>query len=258
MTKLKFSHLVRIPSNWHPNNEILDYIDSELNIEKRVSREQVEPFKQHYLTKKALASNWDYQFVSWMKEMSELNKKKDPDVFQSDRKRRVLISSDWLPVKQALEILDKQGVDPQFSQDCIREFILYWNERGEASDNWNTKFVSWVKRQWYRFKEGVQNSPEPSRIPDNWKPDTSVYEILNMAGINKEFITSLVGEFHLYWRDSNQLHVSWNSKFIQHCKQSWGLKAFQDGRVGAMSQKDYVATTTQAERVAATSWAKDL
>ena len=32
----------------------------------------------------------------------------------------------------------------------------------------------------------------------------------------------LIAEFVLYWRDSNQVHNSWNSRFLQYVKQQWG------------------------------------
>ena len=42
--------------------------------------------------------------------------------------------------------------------------------------------------------------------------------------IDLDFATSLLPEFIVYWKDSNQTHTSWNSKFLQHVKYHWAKR----------------------------------
>ncbi|MGI9293419.1 MAG: DnaT-like ssDNA-binding domain-containing protein, partial [Pseudomonadales bacterium] len=57
--------------------------------------------------------------------------------------------------------------------------------------------------------------------PNSWQPSKDVYDILRMANIDCEFADGLVKEFILFWRDTKQLHASWNTKFLQHVKFHW-------------------------------------
>ena len=57
----------------------------------------------------------------------------------------------WLPDDDALEILIKSGINEDFIDKEIPEFILYWTERKEESDIWNSKFIA-QRRQWEDLK----------------------------------------------------------------------------------------------------------
>ena len=47
------------------------------------------------------------------------------------------------------------------------------------------------------------------------------FQVLALTGISKEFAESVRADFILYWKESGQAHVSWNSKFLQHVKYCW-------------------------------------
>lgn len=172
-------------------------------------------------------------------------------IFNQDKQRRTAMNREWQPDSDTVEILTRAGVDQRFIQDCISEFILYWREKGDAHDTWNTKFVAWVRRQWAHYSASLANPTDPVPMKDGWQPAEDVYEILAMASIDRAFAQSLVQEFVLYWRDSKQLHTSWNSKFLQHAKHLWSKRLN-----GQTSQRDYVANTSVAEQLADTSWAQ--
>jgi hypothetical protein len=125
---------------------------------------------------------------------------------------------DWVPSQDALEILAQAGIDAPFANTVRAEFVLYWSERGGAPKEINSRFVEHVRRRWLRHTSQMQHSTEPSRIPRNWQPDPSVYDTLRLAGINEASARALLPEFVMYWLDSNEVHTSWNSKFLQHVK----------------------------------------
>ena len=61
------------------------------------------------------------------------------------------MAKSWSPSEDALEILLRMGIHQNFIDDAIPEFVLYWQERGEAQATWNSKFVAHIKRQWARY-----------------------------------------------------------------------------------------------------------
>ena len=125
---------------------------------------------------------------------------------------------DWIPSQDALDILAQADIDIIFAESVRAEFILYWSERGGPPKEVNSRFVEHVRRRWLKHTSQLHHSTEPTRIPRNWEPDTSVYETLRLAGIEQADAQALLPEFVMYWVDSNEVHTSWNSKFLQHVK----------------------------------------
>jgi hypothetical protein len=68
--------------------------------------------------------------------------------FQARREEAGPITQQWQPSLDAQQILQRAGIKPQFIQDSIPEFVLYWQENGTPQCSWSTKFLQYVKRQW--------------------------------------------------------------------------------------------------------------
>ena len=173
------------------------------------------------------------------------------------------ISLDWQPSQDACQILQRAGIDPQFITDAVAEFVLYWAERGDAFKTWNSKFIQQVRQQWARYSASVEHSSLPTRIPDNWQPAEDCYDILAMGHIDRQFAQGLVPEFVLYWRDSNQVHNSWNSRFLQYVKQQWGKRLAQTSSGESYgthtgqhttAQPGYATAEASVQRLKDTSW----
>jgi hypothetical protein len=166
--------------------------------------------------------------------------------FQARREEAGPIAQQWQPSLDAQQILQRAGIDPQFIQDSIPEFVLYWQERGDAHKTWNTKFIQHVRQQWARYSSSLQHSSIPTRIGDDWKPDNDCYDILAMAHIDVQYAKSLIGEFVMYWRDSNQLQTSWNSKFLQYVKLQWARQLNQGSQLGGKYAKSGTAQSSNS------------
>ena len=243
-----------IPSNWLPSQATTEYIASTIGVPPHVSNGCIQDFVSHHSSKGTLASSWSNMFIRWV----NANKHKDKavhsgSVFDTVSGKQSIMTPDWKPDSTALEILTNADVDLRFTEDCVNEFKLFWIEKGEAADSWNTKFVSWVRRQWARYSANLANPTNPLPIPSDWEPDRNVFEILEMAGIDNHFAESLVSEFVLYWKESNKLHSSWGSKFLQHVKHHWSKRLTSGGDV---EQREHIKNTTLKERLADDSWAK--
>ena len=135
---------------------------------------------------------------------------------------------DWVPSQDALDILAQAGIDIVFAESVRAEFILYWSERGGPPKEVNSRFVEHVRRRWLKHTSQLHHSTEPTRIPRNWQPDASVYETLSLAGITEPQAKALLPEFVMYWVDSNEVHTSWNSKFLQHVKRQCRAAGYGD------------------------------
>jgi hypothetical protein len=186
--------------------------------------------------------------------------------FQARREEAGPIAQQWQPSLDAQQILQRAGIDPQFIQDSIPEFVLYWQERGDAHKTWNTKFIQHVRQQWARYSSSLEHSSVPTRIADDWQPDNDCYDILAMAHIDVPYAKSLIGEFVMYWRDSNQLQTSWNSKFLQYVKQQWARQLNQGSQIGGKanagsqsgtqsnSEPGYATAAASRQRLSDTDW----
>ena len=160
----------------------------------------------------------------------------------------IKIEKEWQPNSDALEILERMGINRNFIDDAIPEFILYWRERNEAKNTWNSKFVNHVKRQWAKFTHTLKHDTDPKPMTEYWKPDIEVFDILEIANIDLKFAREIIPEFILFWRDKNELHHSWNTKYLQHVKYRWSRRNTEkiDSKGDAF------------ERLSDRSWASDL
>ena len=124
----------------------------------------------------------------------------------------------------------------------------------------NSRFVEHVRRRWLRHTSQIQHSTEPSRISRNWQPDLAVYDTLRLAGINEESARALLPEFIMYWLDSNEVHTSWNSKFLQHAKRQCRATTEGDQQGGEKGRSNTGAGYRSKDRslsddLTDTSWA---
>ena len=224
-----------ISPHWQPDQELLRQI-AQYNIPMDFVRLQVPEFVTYWRERGESNHSWGAKFLKdllhkWRNYETQLARQKreenerqlrDRDTEFLNRDLETAMHSSWRPSRDALEVLVKHaGISLAFVEDSIPEFVVYWQERGDVGRTWNSKFIQHVKRQWMRYNSALEHDTEPKRIPDNWQPSKDVYDVLKLANIDLKFAQQQVAEFVLYWRDSNQLMASWNTKFLQHVKFHW-------------------------------------
>jgi len=202
-------------SKWKPNKEILDQIN-EYGIPEGFAQLQIDDFKQLNLEKSDKELNWGVKFLRFV-----IKKWRYKEVEDNKRKKTKPMHKDWSPDADARSILLRAGIDENFINKEIPEFILYWSERREESDIWNSKFIAHIRRQWGRFKDVSENDDIPSKMSSSWTPNEDFYDILELTEIPREFAESSKPEFIMYWKETGQALTSWNSKFLQHVKYHW-------------------------------------
>jgi len=269
----------QMQSHWQPSRDALNRL-AQHGIPESYSLSQMDAFMLQAQEQGNSRNDWDTQFFRfvkkhWVYTQTDAHKKQQrlaekaafnvegPDRqqrFSANRTEASPMAQQWQPSVDAQQILQRAGIEPQFIIDSVPEFVLYWQERGDAHKTWNTKFIQHVRQQWARYSASLEHASVPTRITDDWQPDNDCYDILSMAHIDQQFARNLVGEFVLYWRDSNQLQTSWNSKFLQYVKQQWARQLNQGvANVGSQStatgtEPGYTTAAAARQRLSDTSW----
>ena len=146
---------------------------------------------------------------------SKIEKKykvKSPGINQGTNK----LNNDWVPSTETKEIINMAEISDEFCDLKLKEFKIYWIERGQKKNNWNMTFIDFIRREW--AKENSSNKGLPYTIDENWYPDDDVFDILNLSEITKDSALKYLREFNLYWKDKGTAFTTWNSKFIDHVK----------------------------------------
>ena len=202
-------------NKWIPDKEVLDQI-TEYGIPEDFANLQIDDFKKLSEEKNETSNNWGIKFLRFV-----IKKWRFKEAEDNKKKKTKPIAKDWAPDDDAIEILIKSGVNEDFIDREIAEFILYWSERKEESDIWNSKFIAHIRRQWGRFKDVKENDNLPSKMTSEWNPNQDFFDILELTEITKEFAENAKPEFIMYWKETGQSLTSWNSKFLQHVKFHW-------------------------------------
>ena len=201
--------------NWEPDAALIDQA-SEYGISKSFVLSQLDDFIHLHREKSDTSYSWGVKFLRFV-----IKKWRSQEISDIKQLKRKPIDQSWQPDEEAIEILTKAGISKEFIKNEIPEFILYWSEKGDVSDTWNSKFIGQVRRQWAKTQHLIDNSELPEPISPDWKPNQDFYEVLALTEIDKIFADSVLNEFILYWKETGQAHNSWNSKFFQHVKYQW-------------------------------------
>jgi hypothetical protein len=221
-----------IPSSWSPDSEVLRQLQ-QYNIPSKFINDQIPEFVIYWSERNDPKFSWGSKFI---KHVIRLWRN-----FQTENTKiglKVLMEPEWRPSIDAMDILVRQaGINDNFIEDAIPEFVLYWLERGDKSDTWNSRFVTHIKRQWSKFTITMEQDSAPRLLDQSWKPSEELYEILDLANIPRDFAHKLSPEFILYWRESGQAHNSWNTKFLQHIKREWSRQKSISSKVRNYEEK---------------------
>ena len=228
-----------LPSGWQPADDLLQLLALNHGIPRRFALDQVEDFVLYWRERGEVSHAWASRYRQHVLRQWRLQQQQ-----QAETERRpaavtpgsgvatapIARNSGWRPSEDALQILERSGINRAFIDDAVPEFVLYWRERGDESSTWNSKFIAHIRRQWARFSSSLEHEREPHPIEPRWRPSADAYDILRMANIDIEFARAQVPEFVLFWRDAGTPQRSWNAKFLQHVKHHWAKRLQKDAR----------------------------
>jgi hypothetical protein len=211
-----------LPIHWSPSEDLLQLLGLNHNIPRQFALDQLEDFIFYWRERGETSHAWENKFRQHVTANWRRHQQSQAESFQVPEK--TTLDNSWRPSLDALEIMERGGIDREFIDQSVPEFILYWRERGATPKVLNSKFIQHIRIQWAKYTSSLEHSTEPKRISDHWLPTEDVYDILRMSHIDTEFAHSLLPEFIVYWKDSNQAQTSWNSKFLKHVKYHWAKR----------------------------------
>ncbi len=238
---------------WRPSEPALDLLALNHGVDRQFALAQLATFERGAPDHTRDSRFRQHVMSAWRKQQSQhpAFEVKTPPTFDNQ----------WHASEDAMEIMIRGGIDPEFIDSVRPEFILYWRERGGPPKEVNSKFIGWVRQRWTRFQAGLGHSTEPRPMTRNWQPSEQVFEVLALSGIDRDYARARVPEFVLYWGDNGELHTSWNSKFLQHVKHQWRREQDQEtANVGQQGSGSIGGTGRTRDRsisddLTDTSWA---
>ena len=105
------------------------------------------------------------------------------------------LSDNWMPSNETYEVIAMTKMPEEFVSLKLKEFKIYWIERGQQKNNWNSTFIDFIRREW--AKELNSNKSVPHMIDENWYPDDDVFDILNLSEITKDSALKYLSEFFI-------------------------------------------------------------
>ena len=226
-----------IGGSWQPSEDALRQL-AQLGVTGEFAQQQIPQFVAYWRERNVPRHSWESKYIKevwrqWQQAASKHHR----------RSREVSVTSEWRPSADALDILIKQGgINPNFIEDAVPEFILYWRDRGDLSSTWDSKFIHHVRRQWQFYTGMMDQDSMPRAIPAQWQPKETVYDVLQMANIDRQFAQQIIPEFVLYWQENGTPHGSWSTKFLQYVKRQWARHnqpqsaSVSHGKLGSKSE----------------------
>ncbi|HTR00658.1 MAG TPA: DnaT-like ssDNA-binding domain-containing protein [Candidatus Acidoferrum sp.] len=224
-----------ITNHWQPDATVYQQC-AQRNIPQDFIARELPDFIMYHRDRGKSQYSWNHTFFKWL--VGKWEKQRSA---QGARVLETTMGPDWQPSDDAVSILEHGGISLGYIEEAVPEFVLYWREKGTLGSEWNSRFIAHVRRQWERYTHALEHDNTPRSIPRDFKPDPACYDVLAMANIDPDFAEAQVKEFVLYWQDRNEIHRSWNTKFLQHVKYKWA----QQSQVGK----------SLLERITDRSWA---
>jgi hypothetical protein len=209
----------RLPSHWQPDATLYQQC-TQRNIPRDFIDRELTTFVLYQRDRGKTEYSWQRAFLTWV--ISGWEKQRS---VQQAKVLEAPMSNEWMPSDDAVSILEHGGISLGFIESAVPEFVLYWREKGTVGSEWNSRFIAHVRRQWERYTHTLTNDTTPRPIPRDFAPDPACYDVLGMANIDPAFAEAQVSEFVLYWHDRNEIHRSWNTKFLQHVKFKWAQQS---------------------------------
>lgn len=151
-----------IEPDWQPDQHTLSYLTTSQGIELSFIEECIPEFVHKWIEKRAIYSEWGTLFAEhiiqqWRFVQAGVTRNPTPQ----------LINTNWKPSADCIEILSvHSGINQQFIQEQIAEFILYWTNRAQPMHSWDNIFLRHVKHQWKQYYERQQAHSGSGRTKD--------------------------------------------------------------------------------------------
>lgn len=134
---------VAMTANWRPSPEAMEILTIQANINGNFVEDAIAEFILYWQERGITSTTWNSRFIQHVKRQWA----RFTNTLKTDLEPRP-ISPDWRPDEAVFDILHMANINRPFAEELIPEFILYWQDNGQALSSWNTKFLQYAKRQW--------------------------------------------------------------------------------------------------------------
>ena len=141
--------LTAINTEWRPTDAVYQVL-SQHNIPRKFIEDQIAEFILYWSERGQMNHSWGSKFAKhviheWR--MHEIKQAKQQAV-----KPMTAMTGAWRPSQNATDYLLMEGIEKPFIDECIVSFVMYWQERGELANTWNSKFVQHCQ---FREKQAI-------------------------------------------------------------------------------------------------------
>ncbi|RPG44024.1 MAG: hypothetical protein CBC72_001625 [Gammaproteobacteria bacterium TMED112] len=159
--KIKKSNMA---SDWSPSIEVLEIlVRSGMN--EAFVKELIPEFVIYWSERPDVLISYNSKFIEharlkWAQYNAEVDTKKSPTV----------INNAWVPSDDCIDIIKMTGIDVEFAEKYLPEFILYWKEDGRAFTSWDIKFLDFIKKKWnFNIEHSSNGNKEEFDFYDPYK-----------------------------------------------------------------------------------------
>lgn len=130
--------LTSITSEWRPGDAVYQHLDN-LKIPREFIDDQIAEFVLYWQERGQQNHSWGSKFAKHV--MHEFREWEIRKAKQQALKPLTAMTGDWRPSKKATDYLLMSDIERPFIDECIVSFVMYWMERGELRNTWNSMFV---------------------------------------------------------------------------------------------------------------------
>jgi hypothetical protein len=140
--KIEESRNQPIDDNWKPGIDALEILERD-GISRHFIEDAIPEFILYWRERGTSDSNWNSRFLQhirlqWARYTNAVTNENEV----------APIRAHWQPNDAVFDILRMARIDANFAREQVAEFILFWQDSGQAHRSWNTKFLQHVKYRW--------------------------------------------------------------------------------------------------------------
>lgn len=147
---------------WQPSHDALEVLVKHAGINADYVRDAIPEFIIMWQEKGTITNTWNKKFIDhvrrqWDRQASMIEHNSEPK----------LMPSNWQPSEDALDVLRLANIDLDFARQQLPEFVLYWRDRKEIHNAWNSKFMQHCKYHWARRHQMAAQQTANTGTPSN-------------------------------------------------------------------------------------------
>ncbi len=141
-----------IPIDWQPSDVTLQLLEQN-GIPREFALAQVLEFRIYWQERAIRHHAWNSKFLKHV-----IHEWRRHEVQVAQGQAMHVMFSTWQPLERAFDILTRNGITKEFAQQQLPEFVLYWVDRGDISNTWNTRFIQHVRYRWQN-RQQIASTP---------------------------------------------------------------------------------------------------